>query len=54
MRVPTRRYESAKDLIVLPNVELIEANIHDAQVLKELLSGMDAVINLTGILHEGS
>lgn len=54
VRVPTRRYESAKDLIVLPNVELIEANIHDAGALADLLTGMDAVINLTGILHEGS
>jgi uncharacterized protein YbjT (DUF2867 family) len=54
VRVPTRRYESAKDLIVLPDVEVIEANIHDPQALAALLSGMDAVINLTGILHEGS
>ncbi len=54
VRVPTRRYESAKDLIVLPDVEVVEANIHDPQDLAALLSGMDAVINLTGILHEGS
>jgi uncharacterized protein YbjT (DUF2867 family) len=54
VRVPTRRYESAKDLIVLPDVEVLEANIHEPQDLEALLSGMDAVINLTGILHEGS
>lgn len=54
VRVPTRRYESAKDLIVLPDVDVVEANIHDPQALAALLSGMDAVINLTGILHEGS
>lgn len=54
VRVPTRRYEDGKDLIVLPNVELVEANIHDAGVLPALLSGMDAVINLAGILHESN
>jgi len=53
VRVPTRRYESAKDLMVLPNVEPVEADIHDSQVLSTVLSGMDAVINLAGILHEG-
>ena len=52
VRVPTRHRERAKPLLVLPNVEVIEANVHAPQALVELLSGMDAVINLTGILHE--
>lgn len=50
--VPTRRRESIKDLAVLPSVEVIQANIHDTATLKELLNGVDAVINLVGLLHE--
>ena len=53
IRVPTRRFESAKALIVLPNVEVVEANVHEPVALAGVLRGMDAVINLTGILHEG-
>jgi NADH dehydrogenase len=52
VRVPTRRRERAKELILLPTVEVVEANVHDPAALAELLSGMDAVINLVGILHE--
>ncbi len=55
VRVPTRRRERVKsELIVLPTVEVIEANINDPQVLTKMISGCDAVINLTGILHEAS
>jgi NADH dehydrogenase len=39
-------------LSVLPTVEVLVANVHDPRVLGELLSGMDAVINLVGILNE--
>jgi len=52
VRVPARRREAVKDLIVLPTVEVIEADIHDPASLKNLLNGMDAVINLVGLLHE--
>lgn len=52
VRVPTRRREDAKDLIVLPGVEVIETDIHDPDSLRSLLAGMDAVVNLVGILHE--
>ncbi|MDP1681867.1 MAG: complex I NDUFA9 subunit family protein [Burkholderiales bacterium] len=52
VRVPTRHRERAKDLIVLPGVDVVEADIHDPSVLSSLLEGMDAVINLVGILHE--
>ena len=52
VRVPTRHRERAKDLIVLPSVDVQEANIHDPIELSQLLEGMDAVINLVGILHE--
>ncbi len=55
VRIPTRRRERVKsELIVLPTVEVIEANVSDAQILAKLVSGCDAVINLTGILHEAS
>ncbi len=52
VRVPTRRRERAKALLVLPNVDVVEADIHDPAVLSRLLAGMDAAINLVGILHE--
>ena len=52
VRVPARRRETAKDLIVLPTVEVVETDIHDPANLKTLFSGIDAVINLVGLLHE--
>src|SRR4051812_30870688 len=51
MRIPTRSYKRARDLLVLPTVRLVEANIYDDAELDRLLTGMDAVINLVGILH---
>lgn len=51
VRIPTRRYEHARELLVLPTADVVEANVHDAAVLDRLLTGMDAVINLVGILH---
>jgi NADH dehydrogenase len=54
--VPTRRYERAKHLIFLPRVEVVEANIGDNVHLERLLRGpgVDAVINLVGVLHSRS
>lgn len=49
--VPTRRYERAKHLIFLPRVEVVEADIGDDTVLRRLLAGRDAAINLVGVLH---
>jgi uncharacterized protein YbjT (DUF2867 family) len=49
--VVTRRRERNKHLIMLPNVEVIEANIFDPATLQRLCIGQDAVINLLGILH---
>lgn len=49
--VPTRREDRANHLLVLPTVEVVEADIHDAGRLAELVCGNDAVINLVGILH---
>lgn len=49
--VPTRRRQRILDLAVLPTVEVVEADVHDPAVLHQLFTGMDAVINLVGILH---
>src|ERR1035437_9685360 len=51
--VPTRRRERNKPLITLPTTYTVEADVHDAQVLASLMDGVDAVINLVGILHDG-
>ena len=51
LRIPTRHRERAKELLVLPTVDVVEANVHDDAELDRLLVGMDAVINLVGILH---
>ena len=52
IKVITRRRESAKHLILLPNVQVIECNIANTYGLKDALKGCNAVINLIGILHE--
>jgi uncharacterized protein YbjT (DUF2867 family) len=52
VRVLTRNRERAKHLLVLPSLEVIAANVHDPAELTRQFSGMDAVINLVGILHE--
>lgn len=53
VRVPTRSRERAKFLTMLPTVEPVTADVHDAATLRELLRGCDAVINLVGVLHGG-
>jgi uncharacterized protein YbjT (DUF2867 family) len=52
IKVLSRRRESSKHLILLPNVKVIECDVLDKLALKEALAGSDAVINLIGILHE--
>jgi len=52
VKVLTRRREQSKELILLPTVDVVEANILDPQVLLREFRGVDAVINLVGILHE--
>jgi NADH dehydrogenase len=51
VRVLTRRRERHRELLVLPRVELIEANIYDPSELGRQFVGMDAVVNLVGILN---
>lgn len=50
--IPTRRRENCRQLILLPMVYTVEADVHDAGVLVQLMRGVDTVINLVGILHD--
>jgi NADH dehydrogenase len=52
IKVLTRRRERNRHLLPIPNLELVETNIHDAQQLAAQLEGVDAVINLVAILNE--
>jgi len=52
VRIPTRSPGHGEHLRVLSTVELVTANVHDSRTLGQLLSGMDVVINLVGILNE--
>jgi uncharacterized protein YbjT (DUF2867 family) len=49
--VPSRRRERAKHLILLPTVDVVEADVNRPEVLQRLVRGQDAVVNLIGILH---
>ena len=49
--VPTRRPGRARRLILLPGVEVAEADVHDGPTLERLVARADAVINLVGVLH---
>lgn len=52
IKIISRHRERRRDLLVLPNVEIISADVHDREVLKEHFTGQHAVINLVGILNE--
>mgnify|MGYP001117858752 CR=1 FL=1 len=52
VRVLTRHRERHRDLLVLPTVSLISANIHNQNELSKNFAGQDVVINLVGILNE--
>jgi NADH dehydrogenase len=52
VRIPTRNRERHRRLLVLPGVDLINADVHDPATLRRLVDDCDAVINLIGILHE--
>ena len=50
--VVTRRRPRARNLLLLPTVEVIEADPYDVTFLTNLCRGADAVVNLVGILNE--
>ncbi|MGH8584031.1 MAG: complex I NDUFA9 subunit family protein [Gammaproteobacteria bacterium] len=52
MRVLTRRRERHRDLLVIPTLDLIEADVHDVEVLVRETRGCRVLINLVGILNE--
>ncbi len=53
VRVLTRSRPRAMRLAVLPTVEIMVCNPHEPAELARAFDGMDAVVNLVGILHEG-
>jgi len=50
--VTTRRLERAKQLAMLPRVEVAEMDVRDPAAVASVTRGADAVINLVGILNE--
>jgi uncharacterized protein YbjT (DUF2867 family) len=52
VRVVTRSTPRARPLLVLPTLEIMLADPHDEASLARAFEGMDAVVNLAGILHE--
>ena len=52
VQVLTRRRERHKELLVLPDVDVIETDIQHAPALEHYFRNCDAVINLVGILNE--
>lgn len=50
--VPTRAPERAKHLLVVPNCEIVRADVHDDAALARLVRDVDAVVNLVGVLHD--
>lgn len=53
LRVLTRTRARANPLLVLPSIDVRVANPQDEDSLTRVFEGMDAVVNLVGILHEG-
>jgi NADH dehydrogenase len=52
VRVLSRQRERHRDLLVLPTLQVIEADVHNPALLKREFAGCDAVVNLVGILNE--
>jgi len=52
IRVITRHRERHRELLVRPEVDLVEGDINDLDVLRHFFSGCTTVINLAAILNE--
>ena len=50
--IPCRRPHRNKELLVHPNIRVIEANVFDSEQLDSLCQNQHAMVNLIGILHE--
>ncbi len=51
VRIITRKREHAKELWLLPKIEIVEADPHDEAALYEALENAQSVVNLVGVLH---
>lgn len=52
--VPTRHRSRASHILLLPTVEVVDADVHDPATLERLFAGADAVVSLVGVLHSRS
>jgi uncharacterized protein YbjT (DUF2867 family) len=52
VKVLTRDRNGNRDLLVLPTVRLVRADVHDPAALEREFGGCDVVVNLVGILNE--
>ena len=52
IKMLTRRRERKKQVILLPNLQLVEADVHNETALRAELRGADTVISMAGILNE--
>ena len=52
--LPTRRAARVREVRVLPNVRVVQADVHDPATLASLVAGAGVVVNLVGLLAEGS
>ena len=52
IHVLTRNTEANKDLKLIPNLEIIQANVLDDRTLNSMFASSDIVINTIGILNE--
>lgn len=52
VRIPTRNRQRSRGMLVLPGLELVQADIHESEQLTGLVAGCTGVINLVGILNE--
>ncbi len=52
LKVLTRNRETHRHLLVLPDLRLVNADVHDPGQLASQFMGVDVVVNLIGILNE--
>lgn len=52
VRLLTREPARHRDLLVLPRLRLVRADVHDEALLAREFAGCDVVVNLVGILNE--
>lgn len=52
VKVLTRNREKNRHLLVLPDLNLVNADVHDPRQLAQHFGGCDCVVNLVGIINE--